>query len=192
MRSISRSRSSRQLGANLPRPAVLSIEHRRRSHPSALSTPSTVAAVIPSSSTVLPRMRCTSLSFDATGLRRAVRSSMAGTRTSTSSPSIDPPLASRIALTSAEATGAALKSAPRSKRWLASVCSPWRRAVCRTATGSNHAASTSTFFVSEQTNLMKQKKKRFASTQVRRVHSTFSPPDLAAGGRATKASAKCR
>ena len=43
--------------------------------------------------------------------------------------------------------GAALKSAPRSKRWLASVCRPWRRAVRRTAMGSNHAASTSTFFV---------------------------------------------
>ena len=52
------------------------------------------------------------------------------------------------AATRAEATGGALKSAPRSKRWLASVCKPCRRAVRRTAMGSNHAASTSTFFVS--------------------------------------------
>ena len=43
--------------------------------------------------------------------------------------------------------GAALKSAPRSKRWLASVCRPWRRAVRRTAMGSNHAASTRTLLV---------------------------------------------
>ena len=82
------------------------------------------------------------------GRRLAVRASHAETRTSTSSPSILPPLASRMRLTIADATGPALKSAPRSKRWLASVCRPWRRAVRRTAIGSNHAASTRTFFVS--------------------------------------------
>ena len=44
--------------------------------------------------------------------------------------------------------GAALKSAPRSKRWEASVWRPWRRELRRTAAGSNQAASTRMFLVS--------------------------------------------
>ncbi len=44
--------------------------------------------------------------------------------------------------------GAALKSAPRSKRWEASVCRPWRREERRMLTGSNQAASMRMFLVS--------------------------------------------
>ena len=46
--------------------------------PDAVSTPSTVAAVIPSGSTVVPSIRCTSLSASATGSRFAVRASICG------------------------------------------------------------------------------------------------------------------
>ena len=48
--------------------------------PSPVSTDSTVAAVMPSLSSVVPRMRCTSLRASATGGRFAVRASSAGTR----------------------------------------------------------------------------------------------------------------
>jgi len=145
MRSISRSRSRRQLGSITLQAAGPA---GARPHPRPVRTLSTAEAVIPSGSTVVPRIRWTSLRARLMGLRFAVRSSIPDTRASTRSPAIDPPLASRMRETSAEAIGAALKSAPRSKRWLASVCSPWRRAVRRTAIGSNQAASTRTFFVS--------------------------------------------
>ncbi len=46
--------------------------------PRAVSTFSTVAAVMPSGSMVVPRMRCTSLSASAMGLRLAVRASSGG------------------------------------------------------------------------------------------------------------------
>ena len=79
-----------------------------------------VSAVMPAGSSVVPRILCTSLTCRLTGARLAVRAWASGTMMSTNSPSISPPVSRTIWLTRALATGAALKSAPRSKRCEAS------------------------------------------------------------------------
>ena len=100
------------------------------------------------SSRVVPRWRWTCWTESWMGGRLAVRAAISGMRTSMRSPSAWPPCWRMSFETRALAMGAALKSAPRSKRWEASVWRPWRREERRTVAGSNQAASTRMFFVS--------------------------------------------
>src|SRR6266851_4688413 len=79
------------------------------------------------SSRVAPRWRWTCLTESWMGGRDAVRAAIWGMMTSMSAPSAWPPCWRMRLETRALATGAALKSAPRSKRWEASVWRPWRR-----------------------------------------------------------------
>ncbi len=111
------------------------------------SLPEIPPGLSPEPASVGPRIRCISLMRSVTGGRPTVRARASACCTSTSEPDTKPPDASRIRLTSAEAAGAASKSAPRSKRCEASVCRPCRFDDLRIVAGSNHAASTSTFFV---------------------------------------------